>query len=147
VHLSFSDASFDIVCASAIMHHVSDPAAVIAEMFRVAKKGVLISDHNNFAFGGALAQRVRMLLYCLGLLNAATFIKQGFRRQGYTDEDGWWYPYSLFNNFSQIAGLLDTMQIVPTRFATPGIGGNMIFSMSTIAILAKKENKENTERG
>ena len=33
------------------MHHVDSPASVIAEMFRVARKAVLISDHNNFAFG------------------------------------------------------------------------------------------------
>jgi ubiquinone/menaquinone biosynthesis C-methylase UbiE len=135
-HLEFADASIDVVAATGIMHHVQSPRAVISEMFRVAKKAILISDHNNFAFGGPTAQRVRMILYCLGLLPIATFIKQGFRNQGYSEEDGWWYPYSLFNNFAQIAQLAETVHIMPTRPSTPGLGGNLLFSQSHVVIVA-----------
>jgi ubiquinone/menaquinone biosynthesis C-methylase UbiE len=137
-HLQFSTQSIDVVAASAIMHHVDRPSVVIDEMFRVARKAVLISDHNNFAFGGFRAQRVRMALYCLGLLDVATFIKQGFKKQGYTKEDGWWYPYSILNNIEQISRLSRVMYVMPTQQATPGLGGNMAFCHAKLSIVAIK---------
>jgi ubiquinone/menaquinone biosynthesis C-methylase UbiE len=136
--LAFPDGAFDVVIASGIMHHVDHPPRVIGEMFRVANKAVLISDHNNFAFGGAMAQRVRMLLHCLGLLRAASFIKQGFKKQGYSEDDGWWYPYSLLENYAQISSLSDKLQIFPTRQPRQGLSGNIVFSQSHVAFLAIK---------
>jgi ubiquinone/menaquinone biosynthesis C-methylase UbiE len=137
-HLEFPDRSIDLVAASAIMHYVDHPSTVISEMFRVAKKAVIISDHNNFAFGSKKAQRIRILLYCLGLLGVATFIKQGFKKQGYTEHEGWWYPYSLLNNFAQISALSDIVHLIPTGRATAGLGGNILFSQSHFVILAMK---------
>jgi ubiquinone/menaquinone biosynthesis C-methylase UbiE len=136
--LAFRDKSIDVVIASGIMHHVDHPPLVIGEMFRVANKAVLISDHNNFAFGGAMAQRVRMLLHCTGLLKPASFIKQGFKKQGYSEGDGWWYPYSLLENFAQISLLSDKLHVFPTRQTKQGLTGNIIFSQSHIAVLAIK---------
>ena len=137
-HLAFRDRSMDVVIASGIMHYVDHPHLVIGEMFRVAKKAVLISDHNNFAFGGAMAQRVRMLLHCIGLLKPASFIKQGFKKQGYSEGDGWWYPYSLLENFAQISLLSDKLLIFPTREPKQGLSDNLIFSQSHMAVLAIK---------
>ena len=69
------------------MHHANNPAKVISEMFRVARKGMLMSDHNNYAFGSNWARRIRMSLKMCGLLDAATFVKQGFKKQGYSEGD------------------------------------------------------------
>jgi ubiquinone/menaquinone biosynthesis C-methylase UbiE len=132
--IPYESKSIDVVIATGIMHHVDYPNRVIDEMFRVARKGVLISDHNNYAFGGPLAQRIRMGLKVCGLLKAATFIKQGFNSQGYSEEDGWWYPYSLFENYSQISNLSRKLFIFPTRRATGE--GNILFSQSHFAIVA-----------
>jgi SAM-dependent methyltransferase len=128
----------DLVLATGIMHHVDCPAKAIREMFRVARKAVLISDHNNFAFGGALARRARLWLYASGLLGVATFVKQGFQRQSYTKEDGWWYPYSLFSDFSLIAGLSREQYIIPTTPTVPMSVENLLLSQSHVAILAVK---------
>jgi ubiquinone/menaquinone biosynthesis C-methylase UbiE len=136
--LAFADRAFDVVIASGIMHHVDHPPLVIGEMFRVANKAVLISDHNNFAFGSAIAQRIRMLLHCIGLLKSASFIKQGFKKQGYSDGDGWWYPYSLLDNFAQISLLSERLHILPTRKPNTDFGGNIVFSQSHLAILGIK---------
>ena len=87
-HLPLEDRSVDLALATGIMHHVDRPGEVIRQMFRIAKKAVFISDHNNFAFGGANARRLRLWLYAAGLLGLATFVKQGFRKQGYSKEDG-----------------------------------------------------------
>jgi ubiquinone/menaquinone biosynthesis C-methylase UbiE len=138
--LAFPDRAVDVVIACGIMHHVDHPSSVIAEMFRVAKKAVLISDHNNFAFGSRMARRVRMLLHCSGLLKQATFVKQGFKKQGYSEGDGWWYPYSLLDSFAQISGLSDAVHILPTRQPKADFGGNIVFSQSHLAILAIKRN-------
>jgi ubiquinone/menaquinone biosynthesis C-methylase UbiE len=135
--LPYDDASIDVVMASAIMHHVDDPRQVIDEMFRVSRKAVLISDHNNYAFGSATAQRVRMALKMAGLLSAFAFVRQGFKRQGYSDGDGWWYPYSLLDNYGQIASLSKNLFIIPTRRPTGSLG-NFVFSQSHLAIVAIK---------
>lgn len=136
-HLPFEDKSIDVVTAAGIMHHVDNPSLVISEMFRVANKAILISDHNNYAFGGSMMQRVRMGLKVCNLLGAFTFLKQRFNKRGYSEEDGWWYPYSLFDNYAEIARRSDKLYIMPTRPAT-GRLGNLIFSQSHFCIVALK---------
>ena len=127
----------DLSLATGIMHHVDSPSQTIEEMFRVAKKAVLISDHNNFAFRGLKARRLRLWLYASGLLDLATFVKQGFRKQGYSEDDGWWYPYSLFDDFGLISSLSSEQYIIPTRPSNLD-RGNLLLSQSHIAILAIK---------
>ena len=134
--LPFADGSFDLALATGVMHHADRPDLVIREMFRVARRAVLISDHNNFAFGDRLFRRLRLFLYSVGLLGVATFVKQGFRRQGYSKEDGWWYPYSILNDYSVIASLSEVQYIIPTRANSEG--GNLLLSQSHMAILALK---------
>ncbi len=46
--LSFPDNSFDVVCEFGVLHDVPDPAAVVREMLRVARRGIVISDSNRF---------------------------------------------------------------------------------------------------
>ena len=135
--LPFVSGSVDVAIATGIMHHVDNPSKVISEMFRVARKGILISDHNNYAFGGSLMRRVRMGLRVLGLLNAVTYIRQGFNRQGYSDGDGWWYPYSLFDNYAEIARQSENVFIFPTRQPTGDLG-NLVFSQSHFGVVAIK---------
>lgn len=104
--LPFDDGAFDLVTMTGILHHIENTKQVIREAFRVARKGVLISDHNNFSFGSDRARRLRLCLYSLGLLPFATFVKQGFSKQGYSESDGYWYPYSV------LPDLLDTRRHV-----------------------------------
>ena len=80
----------------------------------MARKAVLISDHNNFAFGSMKARWLRLWLHASGLLGIATFIKHGFRKQGYSKEDGWWYSYSLFNDYAAITNGYEDVYIIPT---------------------------------
>jgi ubiquinone/menaquinone biosynthesis C-methylase UbiE len=112
--LPFPDASVDIAVATGIMHHVDGPSDVMREMLRVAAKAVVISDHNNFAFGGITKRYIRRWLAATKLLGLATFVKQGFRRQGYSDGDGWWYPYSLLSDFGVIARATAQQYVIPT---------------------------------
>ncbi len=138
-NLPFPDSSVDLSIATGIMHHVDRPAAVIAEMFRVSRKAILISDHNNFAFGSSVARRIRMALYLSGFLKFAIYLKQGFNIQGYSEEDGWWYPYSLFNNYADIARRSDRQYLIPTRPPNNDKTGNLLFAQSHFAVLAIKK--------
>ncbi len=133
--IPFEDKSIDLVTATGIMHHVDNPSKVIAEMFRVARKAILISDHNNYAFGGDLMRRLRMGLKLCGLLGPMTYVRQGFNRRGYSEGDGWWYPYSLFDNYSEIAQRAEQVFIYPTR--PPSSAENILFSQSHLAIVAR----------
>lgn len=138
--LPFADNSVDVVIATGIMHHIEKPAVVITEMFRVARRAVVISDHNNFAFGSIAVRNIRMLLYLLGVLKPATYIKQGFSSRGYTYDDGWWYPYSLFNNHNDIARFSDQFYIIPTSPVNTQRMTNIIFSQSHFAVCAMKSS-------
>jgi SAM-dependent methyltransferase len=135
--LPFSDGSIDVVTAAGIMHHVDDPARVISEMFRVASKAILISDHNNYSFGGTMIQKVRIGLKTLGLLRTVNYFRQGFSHKGYSKEDGWWYPYSLFDNYADIAKRSSQLYLFPTRAAV-GSQSNILFSQGHLAIAAFK---------
>lgn len=45
--LKFEDSSFDVVFCHALLHHVEDPAKVVSEMARVARRHVVIIEPNR----------------------------------------------------------------------------------------------------
>jgi len=136
--LPYVDGGFDLVVASGVLHHVREPRRCIDEMVRVSSRAVLISDHNNFAFGSGLARRLRLGLHAAGLLRAFCFIKQGFRSQGYSADDGWWYPYSLLNDYGPLRRAAARLFVIPTRNVNTSATGNMLLCQSHLAILALK---------
>jgi ubiquinone/menaquinone biosynthesis C-methylase UbiE len=137
--LPLPDGSHDLVIATGMMHHADRPRDVMREMFRVARKAVVISDRNNFAFGGTNQRWLRLWLYASHLLSAVTYVKQGFRKQGYSQDDGWWYPYSLLNDYGLIASLSSRLYLLPTRPTNSPRLGNFLLNQSHLAIVAIKE--------
>jgi hypothetical protein len=45
------------------------------------------------------------------------------------------HPYSLFDDYAQLAELSKSLSIIPTRSASPGLG-NLVFAPSHFAIVA-----------
>ena len=101
--LQFPDGAFDLVSEIGVLHHVRDPAAVVAEMLRVAKVGIFISDSNNFGQGSFLSRSLKQFIHALGLWKVANWFKTMGKGYQITEGDGLAYSYSVFKNYEQIA--------------------------------------------
>lgn len=113
--LPFQDDEFDVVLATAVMHHVPDPTVVLAEMTRVARKAVMISDSNRFGAGRPAARLAKVGLNASGMWGL--YIKLRTRGKGFmvSDGDGLFYSYSLFDSLPQVADWADRAFVIPTK--------------------------------
>lgn len=60
VSLPFPDNSFDYVICFDVMHHVTGPAQMAAEMLRVARKGVFMVEANRKALARRLLEKTQI---------------------------------------------------------------------------------------
>ena len=111
--LPFADDSFDAVFECAVLHHVPDPARVVSEMIRVAKKAVFLLDTNRFGQGPAAARILKLILYKAHLWNAAKFVQTRGKMYTISEGDGLAYSYSVFDSYDQLSGWGDTVVSVP----------------------------------
>jgi ubiquinone/menaquinone biosynthesis C-methylase UbiE len=112
--LPFRSASFDAVCQFGILHHVRDPKGVVAEMMRVARRAIFLSDSNRFGQGAMPSRLIKLLLFQCGLWPLANFLKT--RGSGYTVSagDGVSYSYSVFDSLDALHQWADRVVLVPT---------------------------------
>jgi ubiquinone/menaquinone biosynthesis C-methylase UbiE len=73
----FVNASFDAVCEFATLHHTANPAAVVQEMLRVARKAVFICDSNRFGQGSLPARLLKLAIYKAGLWRTFNYLRTG----------------------------------------------------------------------
>lgn len=100
--LAFADDSFDFVIETAVLHHVPDPRRAVAEMVRVARRGVMLSDSNRYGQGSLPARVAKDALRRLGLWGALIYLQTGGKMHKWSEGDGLYYSYSLFD---EIPGL------------------------------------------
>ena len=74
----------------------------VSEMLRVTKKGIFISDCNNFGQGSFISRSAKQVINKLGLWKVFDIIKT--KGKGYTlsEGDGLAYSYSVFNDYNLI---------------------------------------------
>ena len=65
--MQFENGAFDIVFELAALHHMPRPDKAISEMLRVARRGIFLSDSNDFGQGGFVARRFKQSINALGL--------------------------------------------------------------------------------
>jgi SAM-dependent methyltransferase len=113
--LPFEDGSFDAVAEFAVLHHVADPGRVVAEMIRVARRAVFLSDDNRFGHGPYLLRILKLGLYRAGLWGAADLLRNRGRPFRITEDDGLFYSYSVYDSYAQLAAWADRIILIPTR--------------------------------
>ena len=102
LNLPFEDDSFDFVIETGALHHIKTPLKAVAEMMRVARKGVMISDSNNIGQGGATARIVKFLVKSLGLWPALTYMTTLGRMYKSSEGDGIYYSFTAFDCVSTL---------------------------------------------
>lgn len=110
--LSFANKSFDLVFEFAVLHHIRNPELVVSEMLRVARKGIVICDSNNFGQGSFLSRSLKQLLRSAGLWGLANWVKTRGRGYIMTEGDGISYSYSVFTNLRQIRSQCSRVHIM-----------------------------------
>jgi SAM-dependent methyltransferase len=131
LNLPFADGSYDVTCAFGVLHHVRDHRRVVAEMLRVARKAIFISDGNNFGHGRLLVRTIKHALHAVGAWKLANFIKT--RGKGYqiTSGDGLAYSYSVFSDYEFIRSQCKSTHMLNTS----GSGVNPYRSATHVALL------------
>lgn len=116
--LPFEDDSFDVVLATAVMHHVPHPSVAIAEMQRVARSAVLISDGNRFGQGRIPERLLKLAIRRTGLWDR--YIRTRTSGRGYfeSEGDGVFYSYSLYDSTAQVSEWATRSFIIPTLGGT-----------------------------
>lgn len=134
MRLDFPDGSFDLVCEFGALHHIPDPRKAVAEMLRVARVAIFISDSNNFGQGSAVARLLKQTLNAARLWRVADFLKT--RGKGYTisEGDGLAYSYSVFNDLKQIQAQCRKVHLLGTRDS----GANLYRTAPQVALLGIK---------
>jgi ubiquinone/menaquinone biosynthesis C-methylase UbiE len=113
--LPFKNNSFDAVVECGVMHHVREPERVVAEMMRVARKGIFLSDSNIFGQGTLGSRFLKLVLYKAGLWKVTKLLQT--RGKGYTISrgDGLAYSYSVYFQHASLRGWSDRVISIPIR--------------------------------
>ena len=132
--LPFADGAFDLVCEFSALHHIADPAQAVSEMLRVARRGIFISDTNNFGQGAPIVRLLKQAVNAVGLWPVADWIKTGGRGYSTSAGDGVAYSYSVFNDWPEIRRQCRTVHVVNTD----GAGVNPYRTAAHVALLGLK---------
>jgi len=134
MNLAYPDGSFDLVCEFGALHHIPAPAKAVAEMLRVSRKAIFISDSNNFGQGSWLARLFKQVVNAAGLWPMANIIKTRGKGYAISEGDGLFYSYSVFNDYKQIRQACESVHLLNTSDA----GANLYRSSSCVALLGIK---------
>jgi ubiquinone/menaquinone biosynthesis C-methylase UbiE len=137
--LPFADASFEAVCEFAILHHVPDPRIVVAEMLRVAKKVVIISDSNRFGQGPMFLRVVKLILWKLRLWGAFNYVRTSGKRYQITEGDGLAYSYSVYDSFEQITQWADRVFVISLDKNKPSTSLHPLLTSGGVILCAIRE--------
>ena len=137
--LPFGNASFDVVCAFAMLHHVTNPDAVVREMLRVARRGVVIIDGNRFGQGSWPMRVFKLGLYKAGLWGIIDYLKTGGKGYNLTEGDGLFYSYSVYDSFNRIAEWAGQMMVIPNEACKARSWLHPLLTSSGVLLCALKD--------
>jgi SAM-dependent methyltransferase len=111
--LPYPDSSFDAVCEFGVLHHVRRPDRVVQEMLRLARKAVFLSDANRFGQGRYPVRLLKLMLSKARLWPLVNFIKTRGRIYSYSEGDGIFYSYSVYDSLAQVSKWAEEVYILP----------------------------------
>lgn len=119
--IPFADKSFDLTCAFGVMHHLSDPEKAALEMVRTTRRAIFISDHNDLGRGSTLTKGLKQFAKGAGLWGVYTYLIT--RGKGYriTEDDGLWYPYSIFDTYRILSPYCSAIHFINTLPCGPNL--------------------------
>lgn len=127
--LPFPDNSFDFVTEFGMLHHVEEPERVVTEMLRVARKAIFISDSNRFGQGSLLSRIFKLFLCKIGLWWPLRKILNGGKRWNYSEGDGIYYSYSVFDSVATVeAGCSQVFAIAIPPISAASAASPLLFS-------------------
>jgi ubiquinone/menaquinone biosynthesis C-methylase UbiE len=135
--LPFEDAVFE--CGD--LHHVASPAWMVAEMIRVAKQAIVLSDSNRFGQGNHVARLVKGAFYKTNRWQAARFIQTKGKMYNLSEGDGLQYSYCVFDSYDHLAAQTQQTWLL----STAGDGSNRrswlhpLFTSAHVLLCAFKE--------
>jgi SAM-dependent methyltransferase len=137
--LPYPDASFDAVCEFGVLHHVRRPELVIQEMLRVARKAVFLSDANRFGQGRSSVRILKLLLSKAGLWPLANLIKTQGKVYSYSQGDGIFYSYSVYDSLSQVTNWAEDAYVLPLMPQTSGSWYQPLLSSEQVLLCAFRQ--------
>jgi ubiquinone/menaquinone biosynthesis C-methylase UbiE len=133
--LDFADDSFDVVSEFGVLHHIKDHRKAVAEMCRVAKHGVFLSDSNNFGQGSPLVRFVKQSINALGLWPAFDLLMTRGKGYHWSEGDGVFYSYSLISDLPVVRRKFPRLHFLSTMAAT---GPNFYRQAPHLAVFATR---------
>jgi ubiquinone/menaquinone biosynthesis C-methylase UbiE len=137
--LPFGDSSIDVVCSFAMLHHVRRPNDVIREMFRVARKAVIVVDCNRFGQGSWLMRLLKLGLYKVGVWPVVNYLKTAGKGYKLTDGDGVHYSYSVYDSFHLFSRWAGQLLLIPTESYKADSWFHPLLTAEVILVCALKE--------
>lgn len=134
--LPFEDGAFDFVIETGMLHHVPEPAKVVAEMLRVARRGVMISDSNKFAQGSKGLRLIKALVDRLGLWKPFIWLQTRGKMAKWSEGDGLFYSYSVFDNLDQVRARFPEIDLAAT---VPMTGPSLRRDAGHVCLIATSE--------
>jgi ubiquinone/menaquinone biosynthesis C-methylase UbiE len=138
--LPFADKSFDLVCESGALHHVPDPGAVVAEMLRVARIAVTVSDSNRFAQGSLAGRLLKLGLVRTNLWPLVMRIRTKGKGYLYSPGDGVFYSYSVWDSRPLVAAWAERVIVVDTSGSAGKSHLPLLLSAPTVLLCGVRES-------
>ncbi|MEM7577447.1 MAG: class I SAM-dependent methyltransferase [Planctomycetota bacterium] len=117
--LPYDDDAFDATMQFGVLHHVPDPSKVVAEMTRVARRVVILSDTNRFGQGRPWVRWIKLGLGKARLWKLYDRIRTGGKGYMESEADGLWYSYSVYDSYRQLGRWADRVIAVPIQVPKP----------------------------
>lgn len=139
LELPYPDGAFDAVVETGVLHHVPDPARAVAEMLRVTRKAVFLSDSNIYGQGSIFGRLVKLGLSRLHLLKWVNRARRHGRDWYFSEGDGVAYSYSAFDAIPLLRPTCAQVLVIPTLASATPAGVPMLGS-SHVLVCAFKES-------